>query len=194
VQSAKLKIDKKNYSRFLFQKCHLKSECLIYRVGGIECPLSKVLRRDVLFSLVAWVRSRLCCLGKLRIRLTLWGMNVSSCGEACARTEINCSMSGHDRWHWKAPYSTNLYLREISRVWLNRRWWEHGRLNGNLRILVIFHILFFQIRHFGPGLRAKWRIEGLYAMCQGNYLDIALFDRILVDFELLKIWCVCVCV
>jgi hypothetical protein len=34
----------------------------------------------------------------------------------------------------------------------------------------------------------------LYAVCQGFYLEIALFDRILVDFELLKICCVCVCV
>jgi hypothetical protein len=34
--------------------------------------------------------------------------------------------------------------------------------------------------------------EGLYALYQGFYLDIALFDRILVDFKLLKIGYVCV--
>jgi hypothetical protein len=32
------------------------------------------------------------------------------------------------------------------------------------------------------------RREGLYTLCQGFDLEIALFDRILVDFELLKIW------
>jgi hypothetical protein len=34
------------------------------------------------------VRSRLCCLGKLHIRLTLWCMNVNNCAAACARTEL----------------------------------------------------------------------------------------------------------
>jgi hypothetical protein len=34
------------------------------------------------------VRSRLCCLGKLRNRLTLWCMNVNNCAGACARTEL----------------------------------------------------------------------------------------------------------
>jgi hypothetical protein len=37
--------------------------------------------------------------------------------------------------------------------------------------------------HFGPGLRARRRGEALCALCQGFYLDIALFDRISVDFE-----------
>jgi hypothetical protein len=49
------------------------------------------LRKDVfivLFSLIACVRSRLCCLEKLRIRLTLWCMNVNNCAGACARTEL----------------------------------------------------------------------------------------------------------
>jgi hypothetical protein len=39
---------------------------------------------------------------------------------------MNWSMSGHDRRHWKAPSSTDHYLRAISRVWLDRHWWEHG--------------------------------------------------------------------
>jgi hypothetical protein len=33
-------------------------------------------------------RSRLCCIGKLHIRLTLWCMNVKNCAGACARTEL----------------------------------------------------------------------------------------------------------
>jgi hypothetical protein len=37
------------------------------------------LRRGVLFSLIAWVRLRLCCLGKSRIRLTLWCVSVNNC-------------------------------------------------------------------------------------------------------------------
>jgi hypothetical protein len=37
--------------------------------------------------------------------------------------------------------------------------------------------------HFDPGLRARRRREALCALCQGFYLDIALFDRISVDFE-----------
>jgi hypothetical protein len=89
--------------------------------------------------------------------------------------------------------STDHCLRAISRVRLDRRWREYGRQNGTLRILVGLPILFFQMWHFGSGLKAKRRREGLYALCEGFYLDIALFDRILVDFELLKIWCVCVC-
>jgi hypothetical protein len=44
-----------------------------------------------------------------------------------------------------------------------------------------------------PWFRAKRRREVLFALRQGFYLDIALFDRIFVDFELLKIWCVCMC-
>jgi hypothetical protein len=31
---------------------------------------------------------RLCCPGKLHIRLTLWCMNVKNCAGACARTEL----------------------------------------------------------------------------------------------------------
>jgi hypothetical protein len=108
--------------------------------------------------------------------------------------EMNWSISGHERRLWKAPFSTDYYLRAISRVWLYRRWREHDRQNGTLRIPVGSPILFFQIWHFGPGLRAKRRREALFALCQGFYLDIALFDPILVDFEFLKIWCVCVCV
>jgi hypothetical protein len=50
------------------------------------------LRRDVLFSLIATVRSRLCCLGKLHIRLTFWCMNVNNCAGAGASTEL--------RWSW----------------------------------------------------------------------------------------------
>jgi hypothetical protein len=88
--------------------------------------------------------------------------------------------------------STDHYLRAISRVWLDRSWWKHGRQNETPRILVGSPILFFQMCHFGPGLRAKRRREGLYALSQGFYLGIALFNRILVDFKLLKIWCLCV--
>jgi hypothetical protein len=50
--------------------------------------------RGVLFSLIAWVRSRLCCLGKLHIRLTLWCMNVNNCAGACARKELKWSWCG----------------------------------------------------------------------------------------------------
>jgi hypothetical protein len=46
------------------------------------------LQRYVLFSLIAWVRSRLYCLRKLHIRLTLWCMNVNNCAGSCARTEL----------------------------------------------------------------------------------------------------------
>jgi hypothetical protein len=99
--------------------------------------------------------------------------------------EMNWSMSGHDRWHWKAPSLTDHCLRSISRVWLDRHWWEHGRQNGTRRILVGWPILFFQMWHFGPGLKAKRRREALFALCQGFYLEIALFDRISVY--------VCVC-
>jgi hypothetical protein len=56
---------------------------------------------------------------------------------------MSWSMSGHDRRHWKAPSSTDHYLRAISRVWLDWRWWEHGRQNGTLRVLVGSPILFF---------------------------------------------------
>jgi hypothetical protein len=106
------------------------------------------LRRGVLFSLIAWVQSRLCCLGKLRIRLTLWCMNVNNWAGACARTELrwsccgfrltwdwwemNWSMSGHERRHWKAPSLTDHCLRVISRVWLDRHWLKHARQNGTL--------------------------------------------------------------
>jgi hypothetical protein len=62
--------------------------------------------------------------------------------------------------------------------------WGHGKQNGTLQIPVSSPILFFQMWHFDPGLRGKMWRKGLYA----------LFDRILVDFELLKIRCVCVCV
>jgi hypothetical protein len=47
--------------------------------------------------------------------------------------------------------------------------------------------------YFGSSLKAKMRTEVLFALCRGFYLNIALLDCILVDFELLKIWCVCVC-
>jgi hypothetical protein len=39
----------------------------------------------------------------------------------------------------------------------------------------------------------KNRRQGLFALCQEFYLDIALFDHIFIDFELLKICCLCVC-
>jgi hypothetical protein len=110
------------------------------------------LRTNVLFSLIAWVWSRLCCLGELRIEPTLWCINVKHCVGACARTDLRWSwcgfrltwnwwvmkwsMSGHDRWHWKDASSTDHYFRAISSVWLNWRWWEHGKQNGILRILV----------------------------------------------------------
>jgi hypothetical protein len=93
---------------------------------------------------------------------------------------MNWAMSGHDRWHWKAPSSTDHYLWVTSRVWLDWRWWEHGRQNETLRILVGLPILFFQMWHFGLVLRAKRRREVWFALCQRFYLDIALFDRILV--------------
>jgi hypothetical protein len=63
-------------------------------VGGfghrslVLCSLHYGLRRDVFFSLISLVRSRLCCLGKLHIRLTLWCMNLNSCAGACARPEL----------------------------------------------------------------------------------------------------------
>jgi hypothetical protein len=44
-----------------------------------------------------------------------------------------------------------------------------------------------------PDVILRPRFEGqneerrFYVLCQGFYLDVALFDRILVDFELLKI-------
>jgi hypothetical protein len=38
-----------------------------------------------------------------------------------------------------------------------------------------------------PWFEGQKEERSLYALCQGFYLDIALFDRILVDFELLKI-------
>jgi hypothetical protein len=50
-------------------------------------------------------------------------------------------------------------------------------------------ILFFQMWRCERRRRER---ERLYALCQGFYLDIALFDRILVDFEWMKLWCVCV--
>jgi hypothetical protein len=48
---------------------------------------------------------------------------------------MNWSMIGHDRRHCKAPSATDHYFRAISRVRLDRHWWEHGRqwdsaLNG----------------------------------------------------------------
>jgi hypothetical protein len=93
-------------------------------------------------------------------------------------------------WNWRTLSSTD-HLRAISRVWLDRHWWQHGKQNGTPQILVGSTILFFQMWHFGPGLRGKRRREGLYALCQEFYLNIALFNRILeVDLELLQIWCV----
>jgi hypothetical protein len=43
-------------------------------------------------SMVDSTRSRICCLGKLHIRLTLWCMNVNNCAGACARTKF--------KWNW----------------------------------------------------------------------------------------------
>jgi hypothetical protein len=98
------------------------------------------LRRDVLFPLISWVRSKLCCLGELHIELTIWCMNVENYSGACARAESRCcwcgltwdgwKMSGHDRRHWKASSSTHHYLREISRVWPDRRWWGNASKSG----------------------------------------------------------------
>jgi ribonuclease HI len=45
-----------------------------------------------------------------------------------------------------------------------------------------------------PWFEGQKEERGLYALCQGFYLDIALFNCVLVDFELLMIWCLCVCV
>jgi hypothetical protein len=67
--------------------------------------------------------------------------------------------------NWKASSSTDHYLRAISKVWLDRGGWEHGRQNRTLRILVGSPILFFQVWHFGPGMRVKNRRECLFALC-----------------------------
>jgi hypothetical protein len=106
------------------------------------------LQRDVLIPLIAWVWSRLCCLGELRIELTFWCMNFNNCAEAWARTElrwswfgfrltwdwwvINRSMSGHDRQYWKDQSSTDC-LRAISSDFQN----------GTMWILVSLPILLF---------------------------------------------------
>jgi hypothetical protein len=57
---------------------------------------------------------------------------------------MNWSMNRHGRQHCKAPSSTGHYFRVISRVWLDRYWWEHGRQNETQWILVGSPILIFQ--------------------------------------------------
>jgi hypothetical protein len=88
------------------------------------------LRRGALFSLIAWVRSRLCCLGKLCIRLTLWRMNVNNCAGAYARTEL--------RWSW----------RGFRLTW---DWWEiNWSMIGSIGRLHLWQtIVFEQFPEFG---------------------------------------------
>jgi hypothetical protein len=71
---------------------------------------------------------------------------------------MNWSMSRHDRRHWKAPSLIDHCLRAISRVWLDRHWWEHGRQNGTLRTLVGLPILFFQMWHFGSRTKGRGKL------------------------------------
>jgi hypothetical protein len=100
---------------------------------------------------------------------------------------INWSMIRHDRRHWKAPSSTDHYLRAISRVWLDRHWWEHGRQNETRRILVGSPILFFQMWHFGPGLRAKRRREVLYARIVEDLMCVCVQDHLIWHCERFRV-------
>jgi hypothetical protein len=147
-------------------------------------------------SLVKTMLSR-----RLRIKLTLWSMNVKSRAEACARREL--------RWSWCRFYLTYHELVEdrARQAALEGTIFKRPLSSSDFQSLARPALLIawqakcnsadtgpFYFSRCDP-LALVWGPKGGEKVCMTCVKGFIwkLMDRILVDFELLKMWCVCVC-
>jgi hypothetical protein len=156
----------------------------------VQPPARCLILTDSLSSI-----KELNCLGKLRIRLTLWCINVNNCAGACARTDLSRGPShvglvGNKLVDERAtlagfifdrPLSSNDF-QSLARLALMRAWqakWDSAN-TGRLAHSIFPNVT---LRPWFEGQKEKRSFVCTVSRVLSGHLDIALFDRISVDFE-----------